>query len=103
MMALHIALIQPQIPPNTGNIARLCAATDSSLHLIEPLGFSIHDSEVRRAGRSDAEIARRIAAAWAARTDRGAEVRAAASERGALYQLESLRADPHREMHTRGG
>jgi tRNA (cytidine/uridine-2'-O-)-methyltransferase len=49
-MPLHIALIQPQIPPNTGNIARLCAATDSSLHLIEPLGFSIHDSEVRRAG-----------------------------------------------------
>jgi len=49
-MALHIALIQPQIPPNTGNIARLCAATDSSLHLIEPLGFSINDSEVRRAG-----------------------------------------------------
>jgi tRNA (cytidine/uridine-2'-O-)-methyltransferase len=49
-MPLHIALIQPQIPPNTGNIARLCAATDSSLHLIEPLGFSIDDSEVRRAG-----------------------------------------------------
>ena len=49
-MALHIALIQPQIPPNTGNIARLCAATDSALHLIEPLGFSIDDSEVRRAG-----------------------------------------------------
>jgi tRNA (cytidine/uridine-2'-O-)-methyltransferase len=50
MMALHIALIQPQIPPNTGNIARLCAATDCSLHLIEPLGFSIDDAEVRRAG-----------------------------------------------------
>jgi tRNA (cytidine/uridine-2'-O-)-methyltransferase len=49
-MPLHIALIQPQIPPNTGNIARLCAATDSSLHLIEPLGFSIDQAEVRRAG-----------------------------------------------------
>lgn len=49
-MPLHIALIQPQIPPNTGNIARLCAATDTSLHLIEPLGFSIENSEVRRAG-----------------------------------------------------
>ena len=49
-MPLHIALIQPQIPPNTGNIARLCAATDSSLHLIEPLGFRITDAEVRRAG-----------------------------------------------------
>jgi tRNA (cytidine/uridine-2'-O-)-methyltransferase len=49
-MALHIALIQPEIPPNTGNIARLCVATDTSLHLIEPLGFSIDDAEVRRAG-----------------------------------------------------
>jgi tRNA (cytidine(34)-2'-O)-methyltransferase len=49
-MPLHVALIQPQIPPNTGNIARLCAATDTSLHLIEPLGFSIESSEVRRAG-----------------------------------------------------
>ncbi len=49
-MALHVALIQPQIPPNTGNIARLCAATDSPLHLIGPLGFSIDDREVKRAG-----------------------------------------------------
>ncbi len=49
-MALNIALIQPEIPPNTGNIARLCAATDTGLHLIEPLGFSIDDAEVRRAG-----------------------------------------------------
>ena len=49
-MALHVALIQPQIPPNTGNIARLCVATDTPLHLIEPLGFSINDADVRRAG-----------------------------------------------------
>jgi tRNA (cytidine/uridine-2'-O-)-methyltransferase len=49
-MALHVALIQPKIPPNTGNIARLCAATDTPLHLIEPLGFSIDDREVKRAG-----------------------------------------------------
>jgi tRNA (cytidine/uridine-2'-O-)-methyltransferase len=49
-MALHIALIEPLIPPNTGNIARLCAATDTSLHLIEPLGFSLDDADVRRAG-----------------------------------------------------
>jgi tRNA (cytidine/uridine-2'-O-)-methyltransferase len=49
-MALHVALIQPLIPPNTGNIARLCAATDTSLHLIEPLGFSLEDADVRRAG-----------------------------------------------------
>jgi tRNA (cytidine/uridine-2'-O-)-methyltransferase len=47
---LHIALIEPQIPPNTGNIARLCAATDTSLHLIEPLGFAVDDASLRRAG-----------------------------------------------------
>lgn len=49
-MALNVALIEPQIPPNTGSIARLTAATDSALHLIEPLGFSLDDREVRRAG-----------------------------------------------------
>lgn len=49
-MALHVALLEPQIPPNTGNIARLCAATGTSLHLIEPLGFSLADADVRRAG-----------------------------------------------------
>ena len=42
-MALQVALINPQIPPNTGNIARLCAATDVPLHLIEPLGFSLDE------------------------------------------------------------
>lgn len=59
--------------------------------------------EALRMGASDEEIAQRITAAWSARTDRGAELRATTSDRGALYQLESLRADPHREMHTRGG
>ncbi len=49
-MALHVALIEPQIPPNTGNIARLCAATDTPLHLIEPLGFSLDDGDLKRAG-----------------------------------------------------
>ncbi len=49
-MTLNVALIEPRIPPNTGNIARLCAATDTALHLIEPLGFSIEGPELRRAG-----------------------------------------------------
>ncbi len=49
-MALNVALIEPKIPPNTGNIARLTAATDTSLHLIEPMGFSLDDRELRRAG-----------------------------------------------------
>lgn len=49
-MTNHIVLYQPEIPPNTGNIARTCAATDTHLHLIEPLGFSIDDKHLRRAG-----------------------------------------------------
>lgn len=47
---LHVALIEPEIPPNTGNIARLCAATGAQLHLVEPLGFRIGDRELKRAG-----------------------------------------------------
>jgi tRNA (cytidine/uridine-2'-O-)-methyltransferase len=47
---LHIVLVEPQIPPNTGNVARLCAATGCTLHLVEPLGFSIADRELKRAG-----------------------------------------------------
>lgn len=47
---LHIVLYHPEIPPNTGNIARLCAGTGTRLHLIEPLGFAIDDRHLRRAG-----------------------------------------------------
>jgi tRNA (cytidine/uridine-2'-O-)-methyltransferase len=47
---LHIVLVEPKIPPNTGNVARLCAATGCALHLIEPLGFSIADRDLKRAG-----------------------------------------------------
>ena len=49
-MALHIVLVEPEIPPNTGNIARTAAATDSVLHLVKPLGFSIDDKSLKRAG-----------------------------------------------------
>ena len=49
-MAIHIVLVQPEIPPNTGNIARSCAATGSVLHLVKPLGFSIDDRSLKRAG-----------------------------------------------------
>ncbi len=46
----HIVLVEPVIPQNTGNIARTCVATNSKLHLVEPLGFSISDKAVKRAG-----------------------------------------------------
>lgn len=49
-MGLHIVLYQPEIPANTGNIARTCLATNTTLHLIRPLGFSTDDKMLRRAG-----------------------------------------------------
>ncbi|WP_026675102.1 tRNA (uridine(34)/cytosine(34)/5-carboxymethylaminomethyluridine(34)-2'-O)-methyltransferase TrmL [Alkalihalobacterium bogoriense] len=49
-MGLHIVLYQPEIPANTGNIARTCAGTNTSLHLIRPLGFSTEDKMLKRAG-----------------------------------------------------
>ncbi|USK40017.1 tRNA (uridine(34)/cytosine(34)/5-carboxymethylaminomethyluridine(34)-2'-O)-methyltransferase TrmL [Cytobacillus firmus] len=49
-MGLHVVLYQPEIPANTGNIARTCAATDTTLHLIRPLGFSTDDKMLKRAG-----------------------------------------------------
>ena len=46
----HVVLFEPEIPPNTGNIIRLCANTGATLHLIKPLGFSLEDAQLRRAG-----------------------------------------------------
>jgi cyclic pyranopterin phosphate synthase len=71
----------------------LCLYSETGLDLREAL----------RSGATDLELAQLISETWAARQDRGAELRAELSDRGALYQLESLRADPRREMHTRGG
>ena len=50
MARIHIVLFEPEIPQNTGNIARTCAATGASLHLIRPLGFTIDDKKLKRAG-----------------------------------------------------
>jgi tRNA (cytidine/uridine-2'-O-)-methyltransferase len=47
---MNVVLVEPEIPPNTGNVARLCAATKSILHLIEPFGFKLDDSQLKRAG-----------------------------------------------------
>ena len=71
----------------------LCLYADSGLDLREAL----------RSGGSDAEVSSLISSAWSARSDRGAEDRVALRSRGVLYQIDGLRADPHREMHTRGG
>jgi len=47
---VHVVLVEPEIPPNTGNISRTCAVTGTELHLVEPLGFSIDDRQLKRAG-----------------------------------------------------
>lgn len=49
-MALHIVLFEPEIPQNTGNIARTCAAVGATLHLVHPLGFSLEEKYLKRAG-----------------------------------------------------
>ncbi len=54
---LHVVLYEPEIPPNTGNIIRLCANTGCRLHLIEPLGFNLEDKQMRRAGLDYSEYA----------------------------------------------
>jgi tRNA (cytidine/uridine-2'-O-)-methyltransferase len=54
----HVALYEPEIPPNAGNVIRLCANTGAMLHLIEPLGFSMDDAKLRRAGLDYHEWAR---------------------------------------------
>ena len=46
----NVLLIEPEIPPNTGNVGRLCLATRSTLHLVKPLGFSLDDRQLKRAG-----------------------------------------------------
>jgi len=71
----------------------LCLYAERGIDLREPL----------RAGASDDDLHALIASTWTARSDRGAEERLALADRGALYQIDALRADPRREMHTRGG
>jgi tRNA (cytidine/uridine-2'-O-)-methyltransferase len=57
-MSINVVLYQPEIPPNTGNIIRLCANTGANLHLIKPLGFDLDDARLRRAGLDYHEFAR---------------------------------------------
>ena len=63
----HVVLVEPEIPPNTGNIIRLCANTGTVLHLIEPLGFPLDDAKMRRAGLDYHEYAdMQVHANWSA-------------------------------------
>ena len=61
----HVVLVEPEIPPNTGNVIRLCANTGAQLHLIEPLGFPLDDARMRRAGLDYHEYAQmKVHSSW---------------------------------------
>jgi cyclic pyranopterin phosphate synthase len=81
--------------------SRLTADGTWFLCLYAARGTDLRD--VLRRGATDDELAALVRETWGARADRGAEERLGVAERGALYRIDSLRADPHREMHTRGG
>lgn len=82
---LHIALYQPEIPPNTGNIIRLAANTGAILHLIKPLGFSLDEKQVRRAGLDYYEVDRvHVHESWEAFQTEGPKGRLFALARKAL-------------------
>ncbi len=67
----HIVLVHPEIPPNTGNVIRLCANTGATLHLVQPLGFPLDSSRMRRAGLDYHEFATlRVHASWVAFLER---------------------------------
>jgi tRNA (cytidine/uridine-2'-O-)-methyltransferase len=68
---LQVVLVSPQIPPNTGNVARTCAVTASRLHLVEPLGFALDDASLRRAGLDYwASLAPAVYSSWPEFEDR---------------------------------
>ena len=80
---MNLVLVEPEIPPNTGNVARLCAATRTRLHLIEPLGFQLDDKQLKRAGMDYwAQVEWRRWAGWT-------EFRAALPAAARLWFIES--------------
>jgi tRNA (cytidine/uridine-2'-O-)-methyltransferase len=92
----QVVLFQPEIPPNTGNIIRLCANTGSRLHLIEPLGFSLDNARLRRAGLDYRE--------WAdVAVHRSFDAFLAATAPANLYALSSLHAVRYDKPRYRAG
>jgi GTP 3',8-cyclase len=91
----------------TAPFCRTCdrsrVTADGTWFLCLYAGKGVDLRERLRGGATDEELAGLIGATWQGRTDRGAEERLGVADRGALYRIDSLRADPHREMHTRGG
>jgi tRNA (cytidine/uridine-2'-O-)-methyltransferase len=87
---MHVVLVAPEIPPNTGNVARLCVGTGSALHLVRPLGFSLDDRHLRRAGLDywrhlDLTVHDDFEAVLAARAARGGALHLASSRARRVY------------------
>ena len=78
----HIVLFQPEIPPNTGNVIRLCANTGNTLHLVKPLGFDLHHKNARRAGLDYHELA-------AVQMHQGLDICLQALEGARLFSIET--------------
>jgi len=93
---LNVVLVNPEIPPNTGNVIRLCANTGAALHLVEPLGFSLDAAKLRRAGLDYHEYARvRVHASW--------EALLASETPGRMFALTTGgRASPYETRFERG-
>ncbi len=92
----HVVLYQPEIPPNTGNIIRLCANTGSRLHLVRPLGFALDDARLRRAGLDYHEYA-----AIAVHDDLGACLAAAGAQR--VFALSTRGSTSYFDAQFRSG
>ncbi len=92
----EVILYQPEIPPNTGNIIRLCANSGSRLHLIEPLGFNLEQRELRRAGLDYADLA-------AVHVHRDLESCLAALRGATLYAVETAGTRPYSAAQFRRG
>ncbi|HDQ39555.1 MAG TPA: tRNA (cytidine(34)-2'-O)-methyltransferase [Desulfonatronum sp.] len=91
---MQIVLYQPEIPPNTGNIARLCVATTTPLHLIEPLGFSLEDKYLRRAGLDYWEhVQLRVWPNWEAFIPASGRLVFSSARKGVLYHQFGFQSD----------
>lgn len=89
-----VVLYQPEIPPNTGNVIRLCANTGAEMHLIEPLGFALEDSKLRRAGLDYHEWAQlQVHASW--------DAFLAAVEPRRIFALSTRARQPYHELSFR--
>ncbi len=94
----HVVLVKPEIPPNTGNVIRLCANTGAQLHLIEPLGFELDDSKLKRAGLDYHEYA-----AMQVHKDWDAFMAAVQPDPTRLFAMTTHGSSPFGDQHFRPG